>query len=130
MTAPKIDSAALQTRNATKYRTACMRVIHVSREFCDLGVAGDRSHARVGEAAARCRRSAFGSSALSESTNAITSALVALMPAAIAARLPRFSGNSITRTIAAAVGHRVGSRRSVSSVEPSLTTTISSFSAG
>ena len=74
------------------------------------------------------RRSASRSSELSESTKATISADVARMPAAIAARLPRFSGNEITRT------SRPGSDRSISrrvlSVEPSLMTTISSFSGG
>ena len=51
-------------------------------------------------------RIASGSSTLSESTKATISASVARMPAAIAARLPRFSGKSITRTRRLAGGDR------------------------
>ena len=75
------------------------------------------------------RRSASRSSELSESTKATTSADVARMPAAIAARLPRFSGKEITRTEPVPAATRSISRR-VLSVEPSSMTTISSFSGG
>ena len=58
------------------------------------------------------------------------SASVARMPAAIAARLPRFCGKSMTRTRPLAVAATFRISTSVSSVEPSLTATISSLSAG
>ena len=90
---------------------------------------GDRAHLRLREAPHDACRSASRSSELSESTKATTAADVARMPAAIAARLPRFSGKAITRTEPVPRGDRSISRR-VLSVEPSLMTTISSFSRG
>ena len=106
-----------------------MRVIHELARVQHVGVAGDRAHLGVGEALHQLPAGRRGSSTLSESTKATISALVARMPAAIAARLPRFSGKSITRTRGFSAATAWISA-SVPSVEPSLTTTISSFACG
>ncbi len=90
----------------------------------------DRPDARVGERLHE-RLSASGSTTESESTNTITSAAVARMPAAIAARLPRFSGKSITlHAPVGSGGDALHLLRGCASVEPSLTATSSSFSGG
>ena len=106
-----------------------MRVIHVS---VTLRTSAVPTIAPTSSSSKPCTRmrSASGSRTESESTNATTSASVARMPAAMAARLPRLTSKSMKRTRppAAYIARRISLR--VSSVEPSLTTTTSSFSAG
>ena len=75
-------------------------------------------------------RSASGAITESESTNATTSAVLSRMPAAIAARLPRFTGKSITRTRPPDSAATFCISWRVASVEPSLTAISSSFSWG
>ena len=81
------------------------------------------------KACTRMRIASF-SSTESESTKAQISASVTRMPAAMAARLPRFSGKSMTLTRPPACSATLLSSRSVASEEPSLTATICSLSAG